>query len=245
MSEHIEAVANELRKARSIAVLTGSGVSAESGIPTFRDALTGLWSKFRPEELATVAAFERDPKMVWEWYEWRRDKVRNAQPNPAHHALASLQDRYKQFTLITQNVDGLHQQAGSRDVIELHGNIMRSKCIAENIVRDDFDAAGTPPRCPACGAHMRPDVVWFGESLPEDALRKSTKAAHDCEVFMSIGTSALVYPAAELPYIASAQGRLVIEINLEPTPLSISAHYSLFGKAGEILPQLIRAAFDL
>ena len=239
--KNLEAVSRLLRTARSVAVLTGSGVSAESGIPTFRDALTGLWANYRPEELATVDAFRRNPELVWRWYEWRREKVRNAAPNAAHRSLALLQDRFESFTLITQNVDGLHQQAGSREVVELHGNIMRSKCIAENVVRDDFEDTGRLPRCPSCGADMRPDVVWFGEGLPQDALRHAVEAALECEVFLSIGTSAVVYPAAELPHTAREQGARVIEINLEPTPLSAAAHHCLYGKAGEILPQLLAA----
>jgi NAD-dependent deacetylase len=243
MSAQIKAVANLLREARSIAVLTGSGVSAESGIPTFRDALTGLWANFRPEELATVEAFRRNPELVWRWYEWRRAKVREAQPNPAHRSLAALQERFAQFTLITQNVDGLHQRAGSREVLELHGNIMRNKCIAENTVQEDLQDGGYPPRCPACGADVRPDVVWFGENLPEESLRHAVEAASDCDVFLSIGTSAVVYPAAELPYAAREQGAEVVEINLEPTPLSASAQHCLYGKAGEILPLLLTAAF--
>lgn len=234
------AVARLLRDAKSVAVLTGSGVSAESGIPTFRDALTGLWARFRPEELATPEAFLHNPKLVWEWYEWRREKVRSAVPNAAHRALAELQSRIPHFTLITQNVDGLHQSAGSREVIELHGNIMRSKCFDEDLVQEDFDLGHTPPRCLRCGAPMRPDVVWFGESLPYEAMRAAVEAAQNCEVFLSIGTSALVYPAAELPHSARAQGAQVVEINLDETPLSASAHYSLRGKAGEILPLILQ-----
>ena len=243
MSAEIEAVARLLRKAKTVTVLTGSGVSAESGIPTFRDAMTGLWSRFRPEELATPEAFQANPKMVWEWYEWRREKVRGAQPNAAHDALAKLQNLVPRLVLITQNMDGLHQRAGSTSVIELHGNILRSKCFDEGCVVDDFDRSHVPPRCPRCGAPMRPDVVWFGEALPEAALSGAIDAAQNCELFFSIGTSAMVYPAAELPHSARAHGADLVEINKDPTPLSAKAQHALMGKAGELLPRILQAAF--
>lgn len=242
MNGEIETVARLLREAKSVAVLTGSGVSAESGIPTFRDALSGLWSRFRPEELATPEAFEANPKLVWDWYEWRRDNVRRAQPNTAHFALADLQPKTPHFTLMTQNVDGLHQRAGSTEVIELHGNILRSKCFAEHIVLEDFDRSRSPPRCPRCGAYMRPDVVWFGEALPQTALNAAIEAAERCDLFFSIGTSALVYPAAELPHTARARGAKVVEINKDQTPLSALAHHALRGNAGELLSLLLKAA---
>jgi NAD-dependent deacetylase len=232
-----------LRTAKSVTVLTGSGVSAESGVPTFRDAMTGLWSQFRPEELATPEAFQANPKMVWEWYEWRREKVRAAQPNAAHLALAKMQSQVPRFVLITQNVDGLHQRAGSKSVIELHGNILRSKCFDEGCVLEDFDRSHVPPRCPRCGAPMRPDVVWFGEALPQEAFSAAVDAAQRCDLFFSIGTSALVYPAAELPHTARARGAKVVEINKDPTPLTAKAHYALNGQAGELLPEILRAAF--
>src|SRR5262245_45589091 len=182
-----------LRRASRVAALTGAGISAASGIPTFRDAQTGLWARFRPEELATPAAFRRDPQLVWDWYEWRRGLVARAAPNAGHRALARLQARLPAFVLITQNVDGLHQRAGSRTVIELHGNIARNKCFAEDLVVDQWDPSARPPRCPRCGASLRPDVVWFGEALPAQALAAAEAAAQDCEVFFSIGTSALVF----------------------------------------------------
>ncbi|HKO87694.1 MAG TPA: NAD-dependent deacylase [Burkholderiales bacterium] len=242
MSSQIAAIVELLASARSVAVLTGSGVSAESGIPTFRDAQTGLWARFRPEELATPEAFQRNPRLVWEWYDSRRQTVRAAQPNAGHQALAALQRRFSSFTLITQNVDGLHQRAGSQDVLELHGNILRSKCFKENIVRDVDDSdADVPPRCTRCGALMRPDVVWFGEALPTEALKLAMHAAQHCDVFLSIGTSALVYPAAELPHTALAAGAKLVEINRDPTPLSAHAHQSLQGKAGDILPRIVEA----
>ena len=233
-----------LRNARHVAVLTGAGVSAESGIPTFREAQTGLWARFRPEELATVEAFERNPRMVWEWYAWRRDVVAKAEPNAGHAALARLATLVPRVTLVTQNVDGLHQRAGSQRVIELHGNIHRSKCIRENRVVDDWrDEDGVPPRCPRCGAFLRPDVVWFGEMLPAAALEEAEAAAHSCDVFFSVGTSAAVYPAAQLPLTARDAGATVIEVNKDPTRISGAVTYSLRGASGEILPRLFAAAW--
>jgi NAD-dependent deacetylase len=233
-----------LRNARRVAVLTGAGISAESGIPTFRDAMTGLWARFRPEDLATADAFRRDPTLVWDWYEWRRGLVASARPNAGHAAVTALQQRVPACTVITQNVDGLHQDAGTRDVIELHGNIHRSKCFAENRVVAEWPATDQrPPRCPHCGAPLRPDVVWFGESLPADELRAAEKAAGDCDLFVSIGTSAVVYPAAALPETALASGAKVLEVNRDPTPLSELATWSLRGAAGELLPALVAAAW--
>lgn len=229
-----------LRAARRIAVLTGAGVSAESGIPSFRDAQTGLWSRFRPEELATPEAFARDPRLVWDWYEWRRELVAAAAPNPAHFALARMQACVPGFTLITQNVDGLHARAGSTDVIELHGNIHRNKCFGEGVpVADWAPTDASPPRCPRCGGPLRPDVVWFGEPLPAEGLARADEAARDCEVFLSVGTSAAVYPAAQLPLSALAAGACVVEVNRDPTPLSAAATFVLHGRAGETLPQLV------
>jgi NAD-dependent deacetylase len=234
-----------LRSATAIAVLTGAGISAESGVPTFRDAQTGLWSKYDPLELATPEAFRRDPKLVWDWYAWRRAMVAEARPNPGHRALAEMEARVSKFTLITQNVDGLHRQAGSRNVIELHGNIQRTKCFDEDAIVEAWpDTGETPPRCPRCGGLLRPDVVWFGESLPSQALADAVYAAQSCDVFFSIGTSALVQPAASLPHRAIARGRVIVEVNPDPTPLSREVPpehlYTLRGKAGEILPALVR-----
>lgn len=229
-----------LASARRFAVLTGAGVSQESGVPTFREARTGLWAKFQPEELATPEGFLRQPRLVWEWYAWRRQLVAAAQPNPAHLALAQLEQQAPQFQLITQNVDGLHQRAGSRKVIELHGNITRTKCFDEGTVVSRWEATGEPPpRCPRCGGMLRPDVVWFGEALPEAAMDAAWRASTSCDVFLSVGTSTVVYPAAALPFEALRTGATIIEINPGPTPLTDQAHYVLTGAAGTVLPELL------
>ena len=234
-----------LREARSILALTGAGVSAESGVPTFRDAQTGLWQSFKPEDLATPQAFLRNPKLVWDWYAWRREKVNSVQPNAGHFALVELERRIPDFTLVTQNVDGLHQRAGSRNVIELHGNITRVKCFKEETVIADWEDTGeSPPRCPNCNGYLRPDVVWFNESLPMDAFESAEAKARTCDVFLSIGTSSLVYPAALLPEIALNSRATVIEINPDQTPLTNLATHSLRGKSGEILPELLRACWE-
>jgi NAD-dependent deacetylase len=223
-----------------IVVFTGAGISAESGVPTFRDALTGLWSHYHPEELATPQAFRRDPKLVWDWYAWRRELVSNAQPNPAHRALVTLERRVPTFTLITQNIDGLHRRAGSQRVLELHGNLFRTKCQQEAITIQSWEDSGeTPPRCPRCGSWLRPDVVWFGEMLPAAVVAEAQTVTTQCELFLSIGTSTLVYPAAELPFLALDNGATVVEINPQATPLSNRASFSLRGPAGEVLPQLL------
>jgi len=238
-------LANALRDARFVAVLTGAGVSAESGVPTFRDAQTGLWAKYDPHELATPAAFARNPRLVWDWYAERRARLAHVEPNPAHHALAALERRVPQFLLATQNVDGLHARAGSRKLVELHGNIARVKCSACSAVAATWSdaASGEPPRCAACGAFLRPDVVWFYELLPVDAQAAAEKAASDCDVFIVAGTSGEVYPAAELPQRARRAGARVVEVNPQPTPLSAVAHDVLRGPAGAMLPALVRAAF--
>jgi NAD-dependent deacetylase len=224
-------------------VLTGAGISAESGIPTFRDALTGLWAKFSPEELATPEAFARDPETVWSWYEWRRKLIRQAQPNAGHRALAELARGVPGFTLVTQNVDGLHQRAGSIGVLEYHGNILRDRCTVEQIVAErseDTRRAGLP-RCAACGGLLRPDVVWFGEAIPPGPMHLAAAAAEDCDVFLSIGTSSLVYPAAGLAEAALRRRATVIEINPNETDLSPHAHLVLKGASGRILPALLQA----
>ena len=235
----------EMATARIVTVLTGAGVSAESGVPTFRDAQTGLWAKFRPEELATPRAFQRNPRLVWEWYAWRRQLVAAAQPNPAHQALVEMERLFPQFHLITQNVDGLHQRAGSRSVIELHGNITRTKCVDEGTIVSSWQETGdVPPKCPNCGGLLRPDVVWFEEPMPETEMELATRASVTCEVFLSIGTSTVVYPAAALPSEALRRGATVVEINPQPTPFTARAHFALAGAAGVVLPELLKALGD-
>jgi NAD-dependent deacetylase len=233
-----------LSGARFVAALTGAGISAESGVPTFRDAQTGLWSQFNPLELATPDAFARNPKLVWDWYAMRRDAVGCAQPNAGHRALAAIERRLPKFVLATQNVDGLHQRAGSNDVVELHGNITRVKCSREGTLKATWDepADGQPPRCAVCGAFLRPDVVWFEEMLPADALARAEAAARACDILLVVGTSAEVYPAAALPHYAQQAGAIVVEINPGVTALTPRADYALRGNAGVVLPALVAAA---
>jgi NAD-dependent deacetylase len=232
----------KLVKAKRVTVLTGAGVSAESGVPTFRDAQTGLWAQYRPEDLATPRAFRRNPRLVWEWYEWRRKLVADAKPNPAHLALVELEQLFPLFHLITQNVDGLHQRAGSRCVVELHGNLTRTKCFEEGTIIPSWNETGeVPPKCPNCGGLLRPDVVWFEEPMPEAEMQLATTASTTCDVFFSIGTSTVVYPAAALPSEALGSGATVVEINPQPTPLTAQAHFALAGAAGVVLPELVKA----
>jgi NAD-dependent deacetylase len=230
-----------LQSATRVLTVTGAGISAESGVPTFRDAQKGLWSKYRPEELATPQAFAQNPKLVWDWYSSRRDQLREIEPNAGHEALAELADHWDEFALVTQNVDGLHQRAGSPDVVELHGNITRVKCSREGTQASVWlPTEDEPPKCQNCGAFLRPDVVWFGESLPPQALEAATHAARHCEVFLSIGTSSVVYPAAGLADLAAAQGATILEINPATTPLTGRADFVLPGPAGEVLPLLVK-----
>ncbi|MFO7695262.1 MAG: NAD-dependent deacylase [Vicinamibacterales bacterium] len=239
-------LAERLRAARAVTVMTGAGISAESGVPTFRGN-DGLWRSFSAADLATPEAFARDARLVWDWYRWRRSVIGRALPNPGHLALARLQSRLSEFTLVTQNVDGLHQRAGSTGVIELHGSIWRARCArACGFLRDERrlvpgaaeEVDDAPPPVCACGALLRPDVVWFGEALDGDRIDLAARAAGDCEVFLAIGTSALVYPAAGLPLIAGRAGALVVEINVDDTPLTPHAGLALRGKAAEALPAL-------
>lgn len=229
-----------LRSAEAVAVLTGAGISAESGVPTFRGE-NGIWKKFKPEELANFEAFIQNPDLVWEWYRHRKQIMAAIQPNPGHYALAELERRFKKFAVITQNIDNLHRRAGSTTVYELHGNIERNYCVScrtqfsnEEILRREG-----VPRCDRCGGLIRPDVVWFGEFLAADQWEASEKAARWSDVFFSIGTSAIVYPAASLPTIAKRSGAYLVEINPEPTPLTDFADEFLAGKAGDILPELV------
>lgn len=235
----VDDVRTLLRTASSVAVLTGAGVSAESGIPTFRGN-NGLWKQYRAEDLATPAAFERDPKLVWEWYDWRRTLIARARPNPGHHALAELERSLPHFTLITQNVDDLHDDAGSRNVLKLHGSIWIVRCTACGADRVDRTAPfpELPPAC-GCGSLLRPGVVWFGEPLPQNTWQDAERAAQSAEIFLVIGTSAVVYPAAGLAQVAKRAGAKVIEINVAETPLSRIVDHSLQGASAELLPRLI------
>lgn len=237
-----------LRTASHIAVLTGAGVSAESGLPTFRDPVTGLWANHRSEDLATPEAFLRDPSLVWSWYGLRRAAAREADPNPAHVALARLEALAPRVTLITQNVDELHRRAGSVDPVELHGSLFQSRCmedggIHESVVDAELEA-GRLPCCPDCGALIRPGVVWFGEALPESALERACEAAHDCDLFLSVGTSHQVYPAAALPALAASAGAeiLVIDPDVGAPRIHPRARH-LVGPAGEVLPALLAAVW--
>ncbi|MCX8156914.1 MAG: NAD-dependent deacylase [Verrucomicrobiae bacterium] len=234
-----------IRQARHIVAFTGAGVSAESGVPTFRDAQTGFWAQFKPEELATPEAFAANPERVWQWYALRRQRLRQVQPNPGHFALARMEQLAPRFTLITQNVDRLHQRAGSRNVLELHGCILRVRCPRDHFTLEDYHDGHdpAPPRCPHCHAPLRPDVVWFGEMLPPDVLRDAEAAAENCDVFLSIGTSMQVYPAAQLPFTALDHGALVVEINPNPTALTEQATHAFHGPSGVLLPQLLHAVW--
>lgn len=239
---NLQSLISHLRSAQRVVALTGAGVSAESGIPTFRDAQTGLWAQYDPTQLATPEAFARNPKLVWDWYEWRRALRRDTQPNAGHYALAAMAKYVPHLVVITQNIDGLHQLAGSPDVIELHGNLQRNKCSRENIVIDRAQARATEEgllACPRCGAYLRPDVVWFGETLPRDALERAFAEAIRCNVFFVIGTSGVVEPAASLPRYAKRAGAFIVEINTEATPLSAIADVVLRRKSGEILPKIV------
>lgn len=233
-----------LRKAERVVALTGAGVSQESGLRTFRDAQTGLWTQYKPTDLASPKAFDRDPKLVWDWYAWRREAIKGVRPNPGHYALAEMAGHLSDFSLITQNVDGLHWMAGSPRIIELHGNLGRVKCSSCGQQAEDWEETdGEVPRCESCGGLLRPDVVWFGESLPRLELEAAVEAARTCHVFFSIGTSGLVQPAASLAYAAHNRGALVVEINAEPTPLTKKVDFTLHGKSGEILPALVQAVW--
>lgn len=243
MSE-LAAARKALAEARFVAVLTGAGMSAESGIPTFREAQTGLWARFDPAQLATEEGFRADPALVWRWYAWRRELVSRAQPNAGHVALARAEARVDRLRVITQNVDGLHAGAGSRDVVELHGNILRTICLERCGFREPRPERlpeGEPPVCPRCGSWLRPGVVWFGETLDPDALEQAHADASTCDVMLVVGTSGLVYPAAGLPAVARRRGGAVITINPDATELDGLASICLRGKAAEVLPALLEA----
>lgn len=233
-----------VRSARSITALTGAGISAESGIPTFRDAQTGLWARYNPHELATPEAFAKNPQLVMDWYRWRRNLVAQAGPNPGHQALAEIEKRVDQFTLITQNVDNLHHLAGSKNVIELHGSLQKLRCsnTACSYIVDQW-SKDPLPTCPECTALLRPDIVWFGEELPQQAISAALHASQHCEIFFSIGTSGVVEPAASLPYEALRSGAVVVEVNPQSTPLSVYTKFFCPYTSGSFLPALVSAVW--
>ncbi len=231
-----EKLIEALRHARHVCVLTGAGVSAESGVPTFRDVQEGLWSDYDPLQLATPEGFQADPKLVWDWYRWRRNTVANVEPNPAHRGIAELGTLVPKLSLVTQNVDSLHQRAGSENVIEFHGNIFVNRCFVEGCVVET-PLEGEIPRCPGCGAPVRPGVVWFGEAIPAEALNLAFAAASDCDVFLSVGTSSEVFPAAGLVDIARGNGAITVEINPDPTRHGFE--FVLENKAGTAIPELV------
>ncbi len=238
----LEEVRSRLRAARSVTVLTGAGISADSGVPTFR-GVDGLWRNFRAEDLATPEAFARDPRLVWEWYNWRRGIIATKSPNPAHDTIAEMERRFEGFWLITQNVDGLHGAAGSRTLSEIHGNIWQVRCTACGRVATNRDLPLPPlPSCSTCGSLLRPHIVWFGESLDQADLDKSVAAAQSCDVLLVIGTSGVVYPAASFVALAKRSGAFVCEVNLESTPNSDRVDATLHGRAKEVVPSLLPPA---
>jgi len=241
MEEKILEAKRIIDDASNIAVLSGAGISAESGIPTFRGE-DGLWKNFRPEDLATPDAFSKDPKLVWEWYEWRRKLIKDSKPNPGHYALADFEQQVSDYTLITQNIDGLHQLAGSRNIVEMHGNLWQIRCTRCGNIEQNFEVPfkELPPLCKNCNSLGRPNIVWFGEVIPMPIIDKSLMAIENCQVMLIIGTSGVVEPAASMGLIAKQTGKTIIEINLEPTPNSNFYDLSINGKSGEILPQIFR-----
>lgn len=247
-------IIERLRAASNVVVFSGAGISAESGIPTFRDRLTGLWENYDAQDLASPAAFKRDPALVWGWYEWRRMMVLRAQPNPAHQAIAALAGSMKRLTVITQNVDDLHERAGSPDVLHLHGRLAKPHCFAcrrpytyppEIPEEPEGGRRIDPPRCNRCGGRIRPRVVWFGEMLPDIEWDAACNAAYNCQAFLCVGTSSLVQPAARLPSLASQRVAVTVQINPNPTALDGRVTLNLPGPAGIVLPALVNAVWGL
>ncbi|MBN1287329.1 MAG: NAD-dependent deacylase [Anaerolineae bacterium] len=245
----IEQAAQLLRGCARLAVLTGAGISKESGVPTFRDAMDGLWARYDPQELATPQAFARNPKLVYDWYTYRRELVAGAAPNPGHYALVDLEPLIPEVTIITQNVDGFHRAAGSRTVIELHGSLGEDRCSANcrgapTLVKPGAAlpaAPGEPPRCPYCRSFLRPNVVWFNEALPVEALERAMQVSRSCDVMLVVGTSGVVQPAASLPYWAVRSGAKLIDVNPGMDEIGPAADVFLQGPSGEVLPQLVDA----
>lgn len=242
----LQELIDALGHAKHLVVFTGAGVSAESGVSTFRDALTGLWARFDPLQLATPEAFLADPALVWGWYEWRRQLLLQAQPNPAHHAIAELAQRVPKLTVITQNVDDLHERAGSSGVLHLHGSIFNPRCFScaqpyrfDNAPAMTREQKLSPPLCSHCQGLIRPGVVWFGEALPSAELHAAFSAAENCDVLLAVGTSGLVQPAAQIPALALRSGAWVAHINPDPVACQSPREFSLVGAAGQVLPLLV------
>jgi len=238
MQANMEMIKALLSDAKRVVVLTGAGVSAESGVPTFRGK-DGLWKSYRPEDLARPDAFEAHPELVWEFYNWRRNLVKDCEPNPAHFAIMQMEKHIQNFLLITQNVDGLHAKAGSKRLMEMHGSLWQVKCTTCTYAREDRSQLPDMPDCPVCGHLLRPGVVWFGEPLIPGVLKLAIDQINQTEVFLSIGTSNLVQPAASFYQLAKDHGAVTVEINLEPTPNTGFMDFALHGKAGDILPELL------
>lgn len=229
---------NQLKESKRIVFFTGAGISAESGIPTFRGK-DGIWNKLKPEELANFSAFMRNPQMVWEWYNHRKKIIHESKPNAGHQAIAEMQNLFEDVTVVTQNIDNLHRRAGSKNIFELHGNIERNFCInCRTFYNEELDFSEGVPKC-KCGGLIRPDVVWFGEYLPEDQFSGGEKAALNSDMFFVVGTSAVVYPAAGLVYTAKRGGSFIVEVNLEETEVSSACDASFYGEAGKILPAIV------
>ncbi|MDI6103469.1 NAD-dependent deacylase [Actinoplanes sp. NEAU-A12] len=244
--------AKVLAEARRVVVLTGAGISAESGVPTFRDSLTGLWERYDAQALATPQAFDDDPDLVWGWYEWRRCLIERVRPNPGHEAVAAIEARAPHTVVVTQNVDDLHERAGSAAPIHLHGSLFTPRCATCSrpaaVTACDEPEEGrrlAPPRCGQCAGPIRPGVVWFGEALSEEALETAVQEATECDVLLTVGTSGLVYPAAEIPRVAAMFGGTVIQVNPQPTPLDATAAINLHGSAATVLPALVKAAWPV
>ncbi|MEW5807280.1 MAG: NAD-dependent deacylase [Acidobacteriota bacterium] len=236
-SENLKRFADADKK---VCVLTGAGVSRESGIPTFRGK-DGLWRNYDATQLATPEAFAYDPVLVWEWYNWRRGLIKPISPNPGHIAISRMENHYKDFTLITQNVDGLHAKAGNKKILELHGNIWQVRCVKEGTMSENFDYPldPIPPKC-SCGAMLRPNVVWFGEALNQEILSEAFQKASKCDLFLIVGTSGIVYPAASIPYEAKSSGVFIVDVNPEPSNLTHIADEFIQGPSGEALPQFLK-----
>jgi len=235
--QKIRQLVDILNKTSRVAVLTGAGISAESGIPTFRGE-DGLWKNYRAEQLATPQAFAQNPELVWEWYDWRRGIIGAKDINDGHRVLSKWEGIFPTFNVITQNIDGFHAKAGSTNIVELHGNIWKLRCTEEGTIRENHETPLTenPPRCPDCGAMQRPHVVWFGESLDPAVIQQAFALSSSCEVMFVVGTSAVVQPAASLPIAAADAGAKIVEINPNPTPLTVYTDFSFRGNSGEILP---------